>query len=102
MPYGLNDYVIEKIKKILSDSPAVAKAVLYGSRARGDHKPGSDLDLTLFGERLTTEELAKIANQLDDLLLPYTLDLSLFHLLEHGKLRQKILQEGVIFYQRVG
>lgn len=100
MPYGLSDDTIEKIRVVLSHHPAVEKAVLYGSRAKGNFKPGSDIDLTLSGDTLTSGELGSIADELDDLLLPYKIDLSLFARLNHAELTEHIERVGVVFYQR--
>ncbi|WP_197904747.1 nucleotidyltransferase domain-containing protein [Desulfosarcina alkanivorans] len=51
---------------------------MYGSRAKGNFKPGSDIDLTLKVNRLNLHLLNKISLELDDLLLPYTVDLSIY------------------------
>ena len=56
----------------MSNFPEVDKAVLYGSRAKGNFKQGSDIDLTLYGNGLSLTILHKIENELDDLLMPYT------------------------------
>jgi len=49
MKYGLTSSVIERICNVLARYPQVEKAILYGSRAKGNYKPGSDIDLTLLG-----------------------------------------------------
>lgn len=100
MPYGLSDDTIQKICGVFSRHSGVEKAILYGSRAKGNFKPGSDIDLTLYGDALTTPELGSIAEELDDLLLPYKIDLSLFARLHHTELREHIERVGVVFYQR--
>ncbi len=100
MTYGLPKNAIEKIRAVFAQYAQIERAVLYGSRAKGNFKPGSDIDLTLFGEDLDASQLAKIANALDDLLLPYTIDLSLYNELNHVKLRQHIDRVGVVFYER--
>lgn len=100
MRYGLNEHTIEKICSILANHPAIDKAVLYGSRAKGNFRPGSDIDLSLTGEGLSTKELSKIDSELDDLLLPYTIDLLIFNDLDHPKLIEHIERVGIIFYQR--
>ena len=99
MKYGLTEAVIGKICAVFARFPAVEKAVLYGSRAKGNFKPGSDIDLTLHGEELTSDLRASIASELDDLLLPYTIDLSVFKELNHTPLREHIERVGVVFYQ---
>jgi predicted nucleotidyltransferase len=78
--------------------PQVEKAVLYGSRAMGTHKPSSDVDLSLFGKNLTQDLIWTIAQELDDLLLPQMFDLSLFETLDNNELKDHIARVGIIFY----
>ncbi len=82
MKYGLPERTIEMVCAIFAKYPEVERAVLYGSRAKGNYKPGSDIDLTLFGANLTRQLCATIDDELDDLLLPYSIDLSVFFRVE--------------------
>ena len=100
MKYGLSESTVEKISAVFSGFPVIERAVLYGSRAKGNFKPGSDIDLTLYGASLTPRLCATIAETLDDLLLPYEIDLSLFDSLDSLELREHIARVGVVFYQR--
>lgn len=100
MDFGLPPPVIARIREVFARFPGVDKAVLYGSRAMGTHKTGSDIDLTLYGEKLTLEQLAVIVSELDDLLLPYTIDLSIFVMLNNVDLREHIDRAGKVFYER--
>ena len=100
MKYGLPETAVEKLCAVFAGFPAVEKAVLYGSRAKGNFKTGSDIDLTLYGEALTSDLCSAVASALDDLLLPYTIDLSVFEELNHAKLREHIERVGVLFYER--
>jgi uncharacterized protein len=100
MKYGLSDATIEKICAVFAQFPAVKKAVLYGSRAKGNYKAGSDIDLTLYGTELTHAVHLKISEALDELLLPYTIDLSIFAELQHENLEEHIQRVGVVFYER--
>jgi predicted nucleotidyltransferase len=100
MNHGLSDATVAKICGVLARFPAVEKAVLCGSRARGNYKKGSDIDLTLFGDSLTSELCSTIESELDDLLLPYTIDLSVFRELADTELQEHIAHEGVILYER--
>lgn len=100
MKYGLKPDVIERINGIFATHPEVEQAILYGSRAKGTHRPGSDIDLCLKGERLTLSLLLKIGNELDDLLLPYKIDLSIFHTLDNQELVAHIKRVGVVFYNK--
>ncbi|HFE66976.1 MAG TPA: nucleotidyltransferase domain-containing protein [Chloroflexi bacterium] len=101
MKFGLKNATIEKICGVLARYPQVEKAVLYGSRAKGNYRNGSDIDLTLHGdETLTLSVLYRIMNDLDDLLLPYTIDLSIFHQINDPDVVDHIQRVGVTFYQR--
>jgi predicted nucleotidyltransferase len=80
--------------------PQVEKAVVYGSRAKGNFKPGSDIDLTLFGDGLTDQVTSRIYWALDDLVLPYKIDLSLFSGLKRPALIDHIRRIGIVLYTR--
>ena len=99
MRYGLSERTIEKICGVFANHPSIDKAVLYGSRAKGNFKPGSDIDLSLHGAGISLKELGDIYLELDDLLLPYTIDLLVFDNLDHAGLREHIERVGVVFYQ---
>ncbi len=62
----------------MAQQPKMTKAVVYGSRANGCNRRFSDIDLTLFGEELTQQDLRHIATLIDDLLLLYEFNLSLY------------------------
>lgn len=100
MNHGLPSQAVEKIHAVFTRFPVIEKAVLYGSRAKGTYKTGSDIDLTLYGDLLTAAELGAIVEALDDLLLPYQIDLSIFAQLTHVKLREHIERVGVVFYKK--
>jgi len=100
MDYGLPPAAIARIQEVFARFPEVDKAVLYGSRAMGNHKPGSDIDLTLYGGQLNVQQLNAIASELDDLLLPYMIDLSIFAMLNNSDLREHIGRVGKVFYER--
>ena len=100
MKYGLKDDIIDKIQAVFACFPNIDHVTLYGSRAKGNFKPGSDIDLTLHGYSLTTSQLRDIADALDDLLLPYTIDLSIYEQLDHDDLRDHIDRVGQLFYKK--
>jgi predicted nucleotidyltransferase len=101
MRFGLKDTTIQKIQFVLARYPQVEKAILYGSRAKGNYKTGSDIDLTLLGgEDLTLKILYRIMEEIDDLLLPYTFDLSIFHDISDAAVIEHIQRVGMVFYAR--
>ncbi|GFO57542.1 hypothetical protein GMSM_45490 [Geomonas sp. Red276] len=97
--FGLSPGVIEKVCSVFAGCAEIKRAILYGSRAKGNYKPGSDIDLTL----VTVGELPKgflqdVCLALDDLDLPYSFDISLLHRIENPNLIGHIQRVGVEFY----
>ncbi len=100
MRFGLDENDIERINSVLSSEGEVTKAILYGSRAKGNYKPHSDIDITLVGEKLDVDILNRIAWQLDDLLLPYNIDLSIYHHISNTDLIDHINRVGKLLFER--
>ena len=100
MDCGLKQDVMDKINNIFEKYDEVQEVVLYGSRAKGNYKPGSDIDLTLKGRGLNLKLINKINIELDDLLLPYTFDLSVYDAIDSPALIEHIQRVGTIFYKR--
>lgn len=98
--FGLSYNTIAQIINVLSDFPEVEEAIIYGSRAKGNYKNGSDIDLTLKGDKLNYELLLKIMNKIDDLLLPYSVDISIFNEIDDESLIEHIIRVGKIIYSR--
>jgi predicted nucleotidyltransferase len=98
--FGLSETVLDKICSVLSRHPEVEQAILYGSRAKGNFKRGSDIDLTLLGPSLSEQLLLRLMAELDDLLLPYTIDLSIHAAITHPDLREHIKRVGKVFYPK--
>ena len=73
---GLPAYAVSLIRQVLAQHPVVVSAVLYGSRAMGNYRPGSDIDLCLDAPGLSLAELLAIGTEIDDLLLPWKVDLT--------------------------
>ena len=99
--FGLQEDVIRKIVEILEKYEEVESAKIFGSRARGDYRKASDIDIALFGDNLTHTINTKIFYEIDNLYLPYLIDLINFNTLnEDDKLRKNILKEGVDIYAK--
>lgn len=98
---GLNELTINKINIIFAKYPNILKVILYGSRAKGNFKNGSDIDLTIESDDLSFENLLQIENEIDDLLLPYSVDLSLKKDLDHKDLIEHIERVGVVFFEKL-
>jgi len=68
---------------------------LYGSRAKGTHRQGSDIDLCIMSTRLSLAKMAQLEEAIDELLLPYEIDLCNYHDIENPELRAHIDRCGV-------
>lgn len=100
MTFGLKPETINKIMDVFVRYDEIDEAVLYGSRAKGNPKTGSDIDLTLKGERLNLKILNTVECELDDLLLPYSIDLSIHHQIDNPDLLDHINRIGKCFYKK--
>lgn len=74
---GLPSQASQRLLQVLAAEPAVRQVWLYGSRAMGRQRQGSDIDLTLVGEELSGDTLLGLMQTIDDLMLPWSVDLSL-------------------------
>lgn len=100
MKHGLGDETLAEIERVLSRSLAVEKAILYGSRAKGNFRPGSDIDLALVGAELDHTVLADIIDEFEDGPLPYRIDLLILHQIRHEALIDHIQRVGVPLFER--
>jgi predicted nucleotidyltransferase len=98
--YGLLLGAISAIQQVLAADREVERAILYGSRAIGRHRPASDFDLTLIGAAITPHTIARIEAELDDLHLPWMVDLSRLSDLSHPPLGAHIARVGELLDER--
>ena len=99
MRYGLTEHTIKKIISIFNKIPKIEEVILFGSRAMGNYREGSDVDLALKGENLDMNELLKLSAELDELDLPYHFDLLIFEKIEHRDLLDHICRVGQTIYK---
>ena len=97
---SLPESAITAIQQVLAAHPKVEQAILYGSRALPRQRPASDIDLTLIGHGISSISLARIDADLDDLLLPWLIDLSCLASISHPALLAHIERVGLVLYQR--
>lgn len=98
--FGLKQQHIDMMNQCFAQYSSVLKVILYGSRAKGNYKNGSDIDLTIIDMGLSFSELLQIENKLDDLLLPYKIDLSLKRQISNPDLIEHIERIGEVFYEK--
>jgi predicted nucleotidyltransferase len=97
--FGLTDSEQEMIRAVLRRHAEVTEVKIFGSRAKGNFQPNSDIDLALWGN-LSLSTLAAIAGELDELPLPYTFDVQAYDAIRHQPLREHIDRVGQSFYER--
>lgn len=95
---GLSPETIKKIHQVFARCPEIEQVYIYGSRAKGNYQPGSDIDLAIKGQQMTHSQLYRTESELDDLLLPYKIDLCLLHCIDNQALIDHIQRVGIIFY----
>lgn len=100
MPYGLKDTELTRLNVLFAKNDRIERVILYGSRAKGTYKPFSDVDITLVGSELTHQDLNKVILDIDDLLLPYMFDISIFHQLKNETLIDHINRRGIVIYEK--
>lgn len=98
--FGLDEKVIEEIVKVIANYAEVEKAVIFGSRVRGDYRDGSDIDIAYL-VIVNTSINTNIFYEIDNLYIVYKVDLINFNSLEkEDKLKENILREGVEIYAK--
>ena len=100
MHCGLTTEDLEVLNATFAKSEHIERVVLYGSRAKGNFKPFSDVDITLFGDAITYDDLVQLKMDIDDLLLPYQFDISLFKTLKNQDLIAHIERVGIEIYNK--
>ncbi|QOJ20885.1 MAG: nucleotidyltransferase domain-containing protein [Gammaproteobacteria bacterium] len=99
-PFGLSPATLEKLNTVFAQHDAIDSVLIYGSRAKGNFRAGSDIDLTIKGDEISFTEFMQIEDQIDDLMLPYTVDLSQYYQLENTDLVAHIDRIGVAIYNK--
>ena len=99
--FGLDVDSLRGIRKAMDEVKPIAKAIIYGSRANGNYKNGSDIDLVLLGKKITFKNsVYPLVKRLDKLYLPYKFDISILKTIRDLNIVEEILERGKAFYQR--
>ena len=92
---GIGAEASKQLLDLFNHEDGISKVILYGSRAKGTYRPGSDIDLTVMGEGLTTDWLLSICGKIDDLPIPYEVDISIYDHIENKELLEHIKRVGM-------
>ncbi|WP_427338041.1 nucleotidyltransferase domain-containing protein [Caloranaerobacter sp. DY30410] len=101
MSFGLTESDIDYIKKTIEKFSEIEKAVIFGSRAKGDYKLGSDVDIAIFGENITFDTISKLHAMLEEYSpLPYFFDVVDYLHLQNKELKEHIDRVGKTIFER--
>ena len=99
--YGLLERDIRYIKKALEQCEEIEKAIIFGSRAMGNYKNGSDVDIVVLGELISNNTILKLNDYLNEIyLLPYFFDIINYNSITNENLKKHIDIEGKIIYTK--
>lgn len=99
MNYGIKDDYWNRLETVFVSHKNIEKVILYGSRAKGTNRMYSDVDIVLVGEKINNREYTNIIQEIDDLLLPFIFDISVYHSIKDSNLIESINRTGVIIYE---
>ena len=94
MPYGLSDRDMSVIQRIFSKYPEVQRVNIFGSRALGNFRSGSDIDLAILDDNVSAKVIRSIIAEFEDSNLPYRVDVLHYPSLQHQELREHIMRVG--------
>lgn len=99
--FGLSEKIINEIQTVLSSFPQIEKALIYGSRAKGNYRDDSDIDVCLFGENLSAENTTKpLSAKLGSIDCLYEIDLTIYDKIDCSKVKKYVDDWGKIIYQK--
>jgi predicted nucleotidyltransferase len=93
--FGLPPHVMESLKRVFANHPLIEGVTVYGSRAKGNYRYNSDIDLMLTAPGLCWNEFNQLELEIDNLLLPWKVDLALKHQVENKDLLDHVARVGV-------
>ncbi len=98
--FGLSAEVLGQLRQCFARYPQIERVLLFGSRARGAHDAGSDIDLAVFAPQITAEEFARLWSDIEALPIAFKMDIVLFDDSLNAQLKQQILRDGQVIYSR--
>lgn len=96
-PFGIDDKVWQQILDVCFGFSTVHRVLVYGSRARGDYREGSDIDLAIDAPQMNSQVFAQLWNALDDLPIIFKLDVVHLQALKNKDLLEAIQRDEMVF-----
>jgi predicted nucleotidyltransferase len=98
--YGILIGDLSSIVSILSANPRIDRVILFGSRAKGNYYPGSDIDIAVKGQLLNLDDILESLSKIDKLSLPYRVDLVIYDRINEPDLISHIDRVGISLFER--
>lgn len=98
--FGLSSNSINKINSVFKQYSEINEVVIFGSRAKGNHRDNSDIDLAIKGNNINLSVLQQIEIKLDELYIPVSIDLVVYNKIENTDLTNHINRVGKPFYRK--
>jgi len=95
MSLYIDEGILQRIKNVLRNDEKVKDIIIFGSRAKGNAKPGSDIDVALIGDNIEFDDLCRLGTKLDELDLPYKIDIINYDSIKNPELKDHIDRVGI-------
>lgn len=95
---GLSDVILDDLRRVFATYPEIEQVLIFGSRAKGTFKDGSDIDLAVFAQHMSEPRFTQLWNELDTLPLVFKMDVLHWNRLGNQRLKDKIPVEGKLLY----
>lgn len=100
--YGLLDRDFKYILEAVKQYPEITEVVLFGSRALGNYKKGSDVDLAIIGEKVDRKVIRRLSDDLEEKYpLPYFFDIISYDEISNEELKRHIDSLGKSIYKKI-
>jgi len=100
MKFGLSQQHIDGIVSILEQFPKIDKTSVFGSRAKGNYRPDSDIDISIVGQDIAYTDIVNLSVKIDDLNIGLSVDIINYHTIKEPALKEHIDRVGIEFYSR--
>jgi len=97
--FGLDERTLSLMQAVFEKHPNIREVRVFGSRAKGNSRRESDVDLAILGE-VDAVFASLLASELDDLPLPYQFDVQAYACIKHAPLREHIDRVGRTLFAR--
>ena len=97
---NIEESIKKRIAEIFQKNSTIEKAILFGSRARGNHKKTSDIDIAVFSKDMSPKDFNLLIDEINQINTALSFDIIHYERLNKENLKNDILKDGVIIYER--